>query len=75
LEKIDDSDKTAIGHRFCADIYNNRTDLLKCLCDQDLRVSFAGRLGCGVDRRRRAPVIHPARMEIIGVAWDVAPQR
>jgi hypothetical protein len=41
--KIDDSDKTAIGHRFCADIYNNRTDLLKCLCDQDLLVSFAGR--------------------------------
>jgi len=32
-EKIDDSDKTTIGQWFCADIYNNHTDLLKCLWD------------------------------------------
>jgi hypothetical protein len=29
--KNDDSDKTAIGQRVCADIYNNNIDLLKCL--------------------------------------------
>lgn len=42
LEKIDDSDKTAIRQRVCGAIYNNNIGLLKCLWGQNgAFVSFA----------------------------------